>query len=373
MPRQLEKRGECVRILVVTNLYPDARQPGFGTFIAARVTALRRTGASVQVAAIRGVAVHRNIGRKYLRLFGSAMWLAIKSLLRRRPPHIVEAHIAFPTGLLAWPVARLCRAKLVLFFHGGDLREVASRSRWHVRAARFLFARADLLVANSAFTRSGAIGGYGVDPDRIVIWSPGIDTELFRPLEQVRRNPREVLFVGRLNEEKGADILIDAVSKLSDLGATLRIVGDGPARQALEGAAAQRGVTVRFDGARTPTEVARAMAAAGVLAVPSVYQEPLGLVALEGMAAGAMVVASATGGLSESVNPGTNGWLVPPGDASRLAEAIREAIAVAEAPDAPGSVEIREAALHRAAEHDVYAVAERSVAAYRELLDAGRS
>jgi glycosyltransferase involved in cell wall biosynthesis len=362
--------GSRVRILIIANLYPDTNQPTFGTFVAARAAALRRAGATVGVVAIRGVRVHRRIARKYLRLAAEAFSFAVRGLARRRPPSVVEAHIAYPTALIAWPVARICRSRLVLFVHGGDVLEVGRRSTAHHRLARFIFSRADLLVANSAFTRLALHDGYGVPFDRIVIWSPGIDTDLFKPISGVVRQARQVLFVGRLDPEKGVDVLIDAIAQLPDLELTLDVIGDGPERAMLEKAAARANVAVRFRGGLTPPEVASAMAQAGVLVVPSVYAEPLGLVALEGMATGAFVIASETGGLRESITAGESGWLVPAGDSVRFAKAIREAVSLGLNPSDARARDIRTAAIDRAASHDVYEVAKASLHHYQQIANA---
>ena len=79
------------RILVVTNLYPTTAHPAFGTFVGARVNAMRRAGATVSVAAITDPSLHRNVTRKYLRVALSAGWTALSARLRRRPYDVVEA------------------------------------------------------------------------------------------------------------------------------------------------------------------------------------------------------------------------------------------------------------------------------------------
>jgi glycosyltransferase involved in cell wall biosynthesis len=107
------------------------------------------------------------------------------------------------------------------------------------------------------------------------------------------------------------------------------------------------------------------MRAAAVVAVPSVYREPLGLVAIEAMAAGAIVVASATGGLPETVVDGGTGFLVPPADVPALTEALLRALELAKDPVA--AAPIRTAGLAVARRHDVRRSAAASVALYGTL------
>ncbi|HEX7069488.1 MAG TPA: glycosyltransferase [Rhodothermales bacterium] len=354
-----------MRILVITNLYPDRKRPAFGIFVSAHVEALRQAGADVDVAAIRRTGVHGDIGRKYALLFGSAVARGALALFRRARPQIVEAHIAYPTGVIAWPIARLMGAKLVLYVHGADVHEVGSRSRLHHRLARFVFARADLVVVNSRYSERSLLGGYAVDPRKVVVLSPGIDVRQFAAETNVSRDQRQILFVGTLNEQKGVDVLLRAMARVGTQ-ASLRIVGDGPARDSLEAEAAALQLMVRFDGAVQPDGVARAMAACAILVVPSVYGEALGLVALEAMASGALVIASRTGGLVETVEDGVNGFLAPPGDAEALALCIERALAIV---DAGGDTldHLVTAGRKRATEHDIVGVTLKILARYSML------
>ena len=128
----------------------------------------------------------------------------------------------------------------------------------------------------------------------------------------------------------------------------------------------------RLDGAVEPSVVAGAMAQCGVLAVPSKYGEALGLVALEGMASGALVIASRTGGLTETVEDGVNGFLVPPGDPEALASCIGHALRLFDGGGEAMRV-LTTAARERAADHDINTVTREVVAAYSKLVSTAPS
>lgn len=361
-----------MRILIVSNLYPDARQPAFGTFVALHVEALRQAGADVEVIAIKGVPAQAAILRKYTSLCVRTAIHAVWALLRRRRPQVVEAHVAYPTAIPAWVAARILGARLVVFVHGSDVtgdgadgvRRLVARSRFHHRLAGAIFRKADLLVANSAFIGGELSRRFAVDRRRVVEWSPGIDYEKFA-ITGRETHRSGILFVGRLARGKGVHELLQAVARLDD-APELRFIGTGPERGALEGEAHTLGVSTRFDGALPPAAVAQAMQEACVLAMPSNYPEALGLVAVEGMAAGALVVASDVGGVGESVSDGENGWLVVPGDVAALAAALRAALDIAE--DDPAAYrDIRARALARAKAHDVRDIAARTIRAYAAL------
>ena len=134
-------------------------------------------------------------------------------------------------------------------------------------------------------------------------------------------------FVGRLVAQKGCDLLIAAYARLAagGLPARLTIVGDGPDRTELERRVEdlRLGGSVEFlgfqpDGAALMTEM-------DIVAVPSRF-EPFGIVAVEAMAQGRPVVASAVGGLTETVADGTTGHLVPAGNPVRLADALADLV-----------------------------------------------
>lgn len=135
-------------------------------------------------------------------------------------------------------------------------------------------------------------------------------------------------FVGRLADQKGCEFLIEAMPAVIQAHprATLHIVGDGPDRSMLETLVNRLGLegTVQFLGYQPAS--AEIMAGFDALIVPSVYDvHPL--VAVEAMASSLPVVASAVGGLAETVVDGTTGFLVPPRRPDELAAAINRLLA----------------------------------------------
>lgn len=136
-----------------------------------------------------------------------------------------------------------------------------------------------------------------------------------------------LLFVGRLVSVKGADLAIEALSRLRAQGVetTLTICGDGPERGRLEDQVRRAGLggAVTFEGWTDPDELVDQYRCSQLLLVPSRY-EPFGIVALEAIASGCPVVAARTGGLPEAV--GDCGLLVSPDDVSALADAAERAL-----------------------------------------------
>ena len=159
--------------------------------------------------------------------------------------------------------------------------------------------------------------------DSTVIPNP-YDARKFSPDSSTEERPGDLVFLGRLVSEKGIDVLLKALAKLRACGLCpkLTIVGAGPESAAMEqmAGALELNNQVIFAGLKRDEELVLLLSKHKVLVVPSSYDEPFGIVALEGIACGCVVVGSAGGGLPEAIGP--CGITVPNGDAGSLAQAL---------------------------------------------------
>jgi glycogen(starch) synthase len=134
-----------------------------------------------------------------------------------------------------------------------------------------------------------------------VIGNP-FDPREFSPLEEEQRE-RDIIFMGRLVTDKGCDLFLDALGLLKQKGLTpsVTIIGDGDQRPALEAMATSLGIASQVDFLGSVTKGRGALVAKHrIMVVPSRWAEPFGVVALEGIASGCAVVASAQGGLPDA-------------------------------------------------------------------------
>lgn len=147
--------------------------------------------------------------------------------------------------------------------------------------------------------------------------------DLFRPVEGVPRD-RDIVFVGRLVSDKGAALLLDALHQLHGRGLRLSatLIGDGPEAGALRERAARLGLAdqVAFAGRCGGEDLVRRLHGHHVLVVPSVWEEPFGLVVLEGLACGCLPLVARSGALPEAAGP--CGRSFAKGDAAALAAAL---------------------------------------------------
>lgn len=130
--------------------------------------------------------------------------------------------------------------------------------------------------------------------------------ETFYQIPEIVRD-RELVFLGRLVPDKGADLLLEVLAQLKSEGLTpnLTIVGKGPEEETLRQQTIKLGIEtqVEFVGARVGAELNCLLNAHQILVVPSRWQEPFGVVALEGIACGCVVVGSEGGGLKDAIGP----------------------------------------------------------------------
>jgi len=147
--------------------------------------------------------------------------------------------------------------------------------------------------------------------------------DIFYEMPEIPRN-KELVFLGRLVSTKGADLLLEALANLKQMGLTpkLTITGKGPEEPKLRQQMKNLDIVeqVDFAGVKVEKEVAKLLNAHQIMVVPSRWQEPFGIVALEGIACGCVVVGSERGGLKDAI--GSCGVTFPNGDVNALTQTL---------------------------------------------------
>ncbi|MEZ5116178.1 MAG: glycosyltransferase family 4 protein [Candidatus Nanopelagicales bacterium] len=260
--------------------------------------------------------------------------------------------------------------------HQGWLPTAMSRSihttEW------WLTYEATRVIACSQHMRWEVTRLFAVDADRVDVIPNGIDLDEWRTDAEAETEVRArfagdgplVVFTGRLEWEKGPQVLLEAVPALRRRFPGLRVViagKGGTAPDLAEQCARLRlGDTVVRTGWLPERDLHALVAAADVAVVPSLY-EPFGIVALEAAALGTPLVVSDTGGLGEVVRHGATGLAFPAGDPVALADAVTAAL------EDPEATARRAAAARRLVEreHDWDLLADRTVQTYRRAAAVG--
>lgn len=263
--------------------------------------------------------------------------------LGRERPDIVHVHWPMPHALFG-AAARWAsggRSALVCSFYSVELTWVSRRMRWLLPFLRWSARTADQVTAISHPTADLVRRLTGADP-LVVPFAAAVGDETESAAEETRAplaggpdEPLELLFVGRLVERKGVEVLVRALpAVLRRRRARLTVVGEGEWEPVIREAIREAGVEeqVRLTGYVSSEALARLYRGADLFVLPAVVDrkgdtEGLGVVLLEAMRQGRPVLASRVGGIPDIVVDERSGWLVPPGDPDALAEAILRAAA----------------------------------------------
>jgi L-malate glycosyltransferase len=277
----------------------------------------------------RPPALYGSDGKRTVREAAAFSARLLPVLLRQRLDVIDCSATPYLPLYAAWLGARMTRTPLVATWHefwGEHWHDYLPRRPMVARVARALESGArrlgDARVPVSAFT--AARMGSASDLAGQVVGN-GVDLDAIRAARRAAK-PVDVVYVGRLIDEKRVDLLLEAIHALAGRFPELRctVIGDGPERAALEGRAIRLGIAgrVTFSGRIDGSRVYGAMKAARVLVMPSA-REGFGITVAEAQACGAvpLVVRGPMSAASALVHDGLDGVLCDPGPAS-MAEAL---------------------------------------------------
>ena len=285
---------------------------------------------------------------------------------------IVHCHGLFWPEISYWAIRHSRSVNLITFLTAGFKIHTAGSGLYR-SLFRGQHARIHGRIAISNRARQAA---EPYIPGEFRIIPCGIDLDRFHPVPSPGppgpRNPAgpTVLFVGRLDERKGIEILLRAFPAVTKSvpGVRLLVVGGGPMEPQARRAVEELGISaaVEFRGPVRPEDLPLTYASCDVYCAPSLGGETLGIVLLEAMASGAPVIASRIPGYDETVRDGIDGVLVPPADPEALASALVSVLG-----SESRRRELVAAGRARAQEYAWPKVAGRTLDFYRELL--GRS
>jgi glycosyltransferase involved in cell wall biosynthesis len=246
---------------------------------------------------------------------------------------LIHAHFG-PNGSLMVPLARKLGIPLVTTFHGYDITVDRSKVTWRdINHKLFTYRESELkdqgdrFIAVSRFIEQRLLDR-GYPKNRIVLHYIGVNVERYaRYYDRERRQPKRIVFVGRLVPVKGLPELFSAFSRLAgkDKEAELVVIGSGPMENLVRREERMFSGRIKFLGALDHQKTLKEINRSAILCVPSVAapsgaSEALGIVFAEAMCLRVPVVSHIHGGIPEIVEHGKTGLLSPEKDSLRLAE-----------------------------------------------------
>lgn len=210
----------------------------------------------------------------------------------------------------------LFSVKPIVITHHGCITRMDGRRGWREHLKLSLLRRCHNIAISKAVAASL--------PVKSVVIEDPFEPDEFRDTGIGVRD-KDIVFLGRLVSDKGCDLAIRALALLKKEGLhpSFTVIGDGPEMPALKLLAIDLGVADQVAFLGTIREGrGEVVARHKIMVIPSIWEEPFGVVALEGIAAGCAVVASRGGGLPEAVGP--CGLLFPNGDVAALASALKD-------------------------------------------------
>ncbi|HET9424680.1 MAG TPA: glycosyltransferase [Gemmatimonadaceae bacterium] len=382
-----------MKVLFLTHNYPRRAGDASGSFLLLLAKALRAEDVEVRVVApasagvvdhetVDGISVDRfhyapkghetlayggNMATqvkeswgarvKLLGFLGSEFRCAVHAR-RQFEPDIIHAHWWFPNGLVGTWTARMADRPLITTLHGTDVR-LARSVAFSRPGFRHVLQHSAAVTAVSQFLADEA--QKVVSTSAPMVAPMPVATDIFFPGGTRERN--RLLFIGRLNAQKGIELLLRALA-VTTTGAMLDVIGDGPDAERLKALAGELeiGDRVRWIGALPQQKLTEYYRAATALVVPSI-NEGLGLVAVEAQLCETPVIAFDSGGLSDVVSNGQTGILIGNISASSLAESIDTLLASPDRGAALGAA----GRLHALATFAPESVARRYATLYRSV------
>ena len=268
--------------------------------------------------------------------YSLALAAAMHDTAMRRKLDLLHVHYAVPHATSAWIAREMLRPqeiRVVTTLHGTDITLVGQDPSFH-SITRFSILRSDGITAVSEYLRRETVERFDVPADSIEVIPNFVDLGRYRRdvggchrSQLAPEGEKIVMHISNFRPVKRVDDVVRVFARANRrVAARLVLVGDGPSRGLAQKVAEEEGVAGKVVFLGKQSSVAELLACADVLLLPS-ESEAFGLVALEAMACGVPVVATAVGGVPELVPHGVAGFLAPLGDVDAMAEGVVELLA----------------------------------------------
>lgn len=254
---------------------------------------------------------------------------SVESAIKDFKPDIIHVHHGFMPSWVSEKIKEKYQIPYVVTIHGSELPTIEKNKLFYKKTKSSL-EMSERIFPNSSFTKKWTEEVFGEVLDKKMTVIPGgVDMDKFHKVDTKKidqelgtENKKVALFSGKLTRYKGVEYLVEAAKKIKG---EVFILGDGPERKSLEKIAKTKDIkNIKFLGHIKDDlqKLIEIYSRADALVVPSIWEEPLGLVILEAMACETPVVATKKGGIPSAVKDGVNGLFIKSKDSENIAEKV---------------------------------------------------
>ncbi|HBU69102.1 MAG TPA: hypothetical protein DEE98_01830 [Elusimicrobia bacterium] len=358
-------RTETLKVLVITNLFPNNIEKNRGIFIKQSLQRINGpcdirvvapvpwfplnikflsnwsvnslVSAEEEIAGIKTYHPRWLVIPKMMRsMYGFLMFACIlPGILKVRKSFdfdVIYGHWIYPDGFASALLAKILKVPVVLHARGCDINQY---TRFYLRRKMITWAvkNARSIITVSRQLKENVVK-LGIEPEKIIVVQNGVDTGIFKPMDRnecrsklgLNKEEKIILFIGTVEEVKGVEYLIEAFKKIRDRGVgkiRLIVIGKGALENKIKEKTAGYGLSDIVDFVREipHAEVPLWINSCDVFCLPSI-REGMPNVILETLSCRRPVVATDVGGIPDIMNSAEYGLLVPPRDPEALAGAL---------------------------------------------------
>lgn len=309
---------KSIKLLHVSNMYPSSGHTTYGIFVKRFEDAVESQGVVIAARSVISGKGRSAVTKavKYLRFYASILWNVATTTY-----DVLYVHYISNSSPLLFFLKPFIKKPFVVNFHGGDLLLITGLEKYTAPITEKLIRKANLLVVPSGYFREEVVRRYNIPVNRIHVYpSGGVDTGVFRPLDRTSLRVKYGLeglfvfgFVSRIDKGKRWDAFLRSVQAFGqrnpDLPFKAVVVGNGLELSAFLALAKQLELNERllFLGEQAHDELPAIYNVLDAL-VFATDNESLGLVGIEGMACGTIVLGSYVGGIQSYLVDGENGF-----------------------------------------------------------------
>lgn len=327
-----------MRLLIVSNMFPDRKNPSYGIFVKNFCNQLDTLGISYQLSVMHRASGKLGKAAGYVSFYLKTVWRLLLSHY-----DIIYVHYASHSAMPVLWASKLKKLRIFVNVHGSDVVPENAKQEKMQKYTKQILNKSERIIVPSRYFQKYVTEKYQLSMEKIMVYpSAGVDSAVFHPIDsEARQNVRrefgfaegDLIFgmIGRISAGKGWDTYLKSAAGYLEhyQDAYFLIVGNGPETiqaNSLQAALDFKNRLIVIDRLVPQETLAKLYNAIDYLVFPTQREgESLGLVALEAMACGTPVIASAFAAPADYVIDGKNGYQFRMGDAEALIGKLREA------------------------------------------------